>query len=242
MTKKQRKLLRNYALAVLGAGAVGVSLYVGGIDWQNRQPESITVDGQTIEFTHTDDWTGEDLLIFTDAETYENGLTHATVYAAVVNRSSAQQDVSLMGYFGDERQQIGEVSVLTNATFEVPVYEEQCITEEAPAATSTDATAASTIERCEQVQVGTTEETRPEWVPLPQTRRDVLEVAAEQNKLGTRVRKAVSDFEAQQKTVPFPLGQNEVLYYRLKVEYPPNAYGSFYLEAIGDQGGYGHMF
>lgn len=243
MTPAQRKILRNYALGILGA--VSVSLYIGAIDIENRRPASIEVDGKTIDFTWTDSHKGEDLLIFTDQRDYTNGISHATVYAAVVNRSGQAQNVELMAYFAYTNRRIRNVSVLTDATYEEPVFEETCTTEEIPAGTLPNGhtTPAGVQQSCEQVQVGTTEETRLDWVPLPTTPRDLLEVAKEGDWL-TRTsltRKQVQGYLAELKTTPFPVPRNGVLYYKLHIEYPINDSGDFILEALGSDGGYGYL-
>lgn len=243
MTSKQRKLLRNYALGILGA--VSVSLYVGGINWENQRPESITIDGQTIDFTWTDSHKNEDLLIFTDQRDYTNGLSHATVYAAVVNRSGQAQNVELMGYFKDDRRRIRDVSILTEATYDVPVFEQQCTTVDVAVTEKPNghSTRASAVEQCEEVQVGTTQETRLEWVPLPTEARDVEDALEESQILARRgiPRKAVENYVAQNKTIGFPVQRNGTLYYKLEVAYPPNDRGDFQLEVIGSAGGYGHL-
>jgi len=246
MSPAQRKILRQYALGILGA--VSVSLYIGVIDVENRRPASIEVDGQTIDFTWTDSHQDEDLLIFTDQRDYNNGISHATIYAAVVNRSGQAQNVELMGYFQDDRRRIRDVSVLTEATFDVPVYEEQCTEQEVqvPGAAighTTPDMASELRQVCEQVQVGTTQEIRNEWVPLPTKPRDLLEVAKEGDWLAltSLSRKQVQGYLAELKTNPFPVPRNGVLYYKLHIEYPVNDSGDFILEVIGSSGGYGYL-
>lgn len=229
--------LKQYAIGILSTmgivGVLAVNLYTGQVFQGDTQPPSITVDGKTIEFPWTDDNSGEDLLIFTDKQTYVDRLHTADVYVAVINRSGTTQDIELMGYFRDSNKHIKDVSVLTEVTQEVdnPIYSEEC--------TSTVATTTEIDEMCIQVRVGTsTEEViLNQWIVLPQTKRDVIEIAKEEG----YSRKQVENFIAQNKTVPFNLRKNKVLYYKLLVEFPSNSEDNFYLEAIGSKGAYGHL-
>lgn len=258
MTPIQRKLLRDYALAALGSGAVAVSLYFGVFNTETGTPAPIEVDGQTIEFTWTDDNSGEDLIIFTDKMTYTDGLSGTTVYAAVTNLSDVAQDVELQGYFVNERRSIKEVSVLTEATFQATSTElvncreltgRQILEFEAQGFSRddfniTETTATGTTPRifdvCEE-EIVVSNETRNEWVELPQRPRDLFEVAREQDLLVGVTRKQVQGYIAQNKTFEFPIQPGRTLYYKLELQYPVNDEGNFYLEAIGSQGAYGHL-
>lgn len=259
MTPQQRTILRNYALATLGAGAVAVSLYFGGFDPELNRPTPITVDGEVIEFTWTDDNTNEDLLIYTDQRDYENGFSNASVYVAVTNQSGVDQDVSLMGSFVNQRRKIKDVSVLTTATFAATSTEtgtcrdltgsqiqnqiskgldpeDYFITEYAPTTTP------RTFEVCDK-DIVVTYSTSTEWVALPQTKRDIYEVAIEEGYLDklSRIRKSVDGYVAENKTLHFPIKAGQTLYYKLDLEYPANDSGNFFLEAVGSEGAYGHL-
>ena len=260
MTPAQRKILKNYALAVLGAGAVGVSLFFGGFDPDTQRPTPITVDGETIEFTWTDDNTGEDLLIYTDKEVYEDGLSGTPVYVAVNNQSGIDQEVSLMGSFVNQRRYVEDVSVLTVATFQststVPgtcreLTGAQLQRQIDGGADPNDylideTTATGTTPRIFDVcdkEIVTQTSTSTEWVPLPQTKRDIYEIAIEEgylDKLG-RIQKSVDGYVAENKSIAFPIKAGDTLYYRLNIRYPANDTGNFFLEAVGSEGAYGHL-
>lgn len=240
MTYKQ---LRNYVIAVLGlVGVVSITLYTGSINYATRSVTPIQMDGKTIEFTCTDSIVGEDLVIIIDQCEYKNGLSHAIVYAAVANRSGVNQDVELMAAFRGSGKRIREISVLTNVTRDInePVYTETC-RDESVVSTSTGETTINNI--CFKEQIGTTTKriTEAAWGPLPTTKRDVIEVAKEAGLLKGKTREQVSDFFAGDKSTAFPIKKNEVLYYKIHIEFPPQVRDEFYLEAVGSAGGYGFM-
>ena len=260
MTSNQRKLLKQWALATLGAGAVGVSLFFGGFDEKTQRPTPIVVDGETIEFTWTDDNTDEDLLIYTDQQTYTDGFSEATVYVAVTNQSGVAQDVELQGYFVNQRRHIKDIEVLTTATFASTSTEPQNCQERTGAQIQkflqqgydpddyfiTETTVGSSTPRifdvCSKLDV-VTYATSTEWVPLPMKLRDIYEVAKEEEWLSKQrfTRKAVEGYIAENKSFPFPIAPGKTMYYRLQLEYPANDEGNFYLEAIGSEGAYGHL-
>ena len=220
-------------IAVLGlVGVVSITLYTGSINYANRTVSPIEMDGKTIEFTCTDSIAGEDLVIITDKCEYKDGLSHAIVYAAVANRSGVNQNVELMAAFRGSGKRIREISVLTNVTKEVhdPVYTEECTN-----------TASGTL--CVDVQTSTTTRqiTEATWGPLPTTIRDVAEVAKEAGYLKGKTREQIADFFAGDKSIAFPIKKNEVLYYKIHIEMPPNERNEFYFEAVGSLGGYGFM-
>lgn len=259
MTPQQRTILRNYALATLGAGAVAVSLYFGGFDPDTGRPDPITVEGEAIEFTWTDDNTDENLIIYTDQQNYENGFSNAAVYVAVTNQSGVDQDVSLMGSFVNQRRYVKDVSVLTEATFAATSTEKGNCTDltgkqlqsqidsgKDPAdyyiTEYTPTTTPRTFEVCTKLDI-VSYSTSTEWVALPQTKRDIYEVAVEEgylNKLNT-IRKTVDGYVAENKTISFPIKAGQTMYYKLDIEYPANDSGNFFLEAVGSEGAYGHL-
>lgn len=260
MTPTQIKILKQYALATLGVGAVAVSLYFGGYNEETQKPDPITISGDTIEFTWTDDNTDESLLIYTDKQTYYNGFSNATVYVAVTNQSGVDQDVSLMGSFVNERRSIKNVSVLTTATFLATSTDKgNCLSLSGAQVQTqinsgknpddyfiTETTATGTTPRmfevCTKV-LSSAYSTSSKWVPLPQTKRDIYEVAIEQGYLDklAKIRKAVDGYVAENKTLSFPIKAGETMYYKLDIEYPANDSGNFYLEAVGSEGAYGHL-
>lgn len=225
-----------YIAGVLGVGVVAFTLFTGSTDPITQLPSSITVEGETINFTWTDDNAGEDLLIYTDKDTYTNGVSSATVFVAIVNNSGTTQNVELQGFFESEKQRINNVDVLVNVTTEEPIFSEVCKKQRA---TSTN----GTVNVCSEEEVGTSQKTEPRWVNLPLSDRGTLEISDENVLLSTnnKARKSVDNYISNRKTNAFPMADAEVVYYRLNVVYPTNSNGNFFLEAIGDKGGYGHL-
>lgn len=225
--------LRAFAIAALGLiGVVSMTLYTGTINKQARTVDPITVDGRTINFTYTDSIAGEDLIIIADRAEYTDGFSHAVIYLAVANISATAQNVELTGYFRDNKKKIKDVAVLTNTTQEYfePIYADDCTLE-----------ASGTT--CVQVQTGTTtlNKTTAIWAPLPTISRDSLEIAKEAGLLQGVTRQDLKNFIAEHKSISFPVKRNEVIYYKLTVEFPPNGRDEVFFEAIGSNGGYGFL-
>lgn len=253
--KKQIDTLKQAALALLGATAVGVTLFWGGTDPVTGYPDPITVDGETIEFTWTDENTDETLHIYTDKQVYSDGLTNADVYVAVVNTTSVWQNVELNGYFENQRRYFGTAAVLTVVDWAEPEPTSTCLTynkktydrlvsqrKVADNDIVTEVASSTTYEVCAQTETINTYKTK-EWLELPLTPRDLFEVAKEQDYLALEgvSKKQVENFIAEYKTFAFPIGPGQTIYYKLNINYPANDAGNFYLEAIGDRGGYGHL-
>lgn len=224
--------------ALFIAGALSVVIFVVSNDSRDSLgvPPSITVDGQTIDFTWTDDNSGEDLILWSDKSTYTNGLGHAVVYTAVVNESGKEQDVQLMGYFGDGSQYVGTTSVLAEITYAgTPLFEENCI--EIQSSTSSEM-----YQECVQVQTGTSSPyTVLEWVELDTVARTLPEVANENASLHPIARKSSNGYLANKKTAKYQLPDDGIIYFRVEVHFPANVEGNFFLEVLGDKKGYGHL-
>lgn len=238
---QQKTLLLQMAVAAVGA-VTAVTIFVGGSDPKTGQPDSITVDGQTIEFTWTDDNSDEDLVIWTDKDTYTDGLSNATVYVAVTNQTGKEQNVELLGFFENDRRGIGEISILSEVTYPgEPIYKDECVKTKQTASSSRKV---EVVDVCTQVEAGVGPDyTELTWVPLSQRPRDSFEVSKEQERLSvrTKAKKDVGEFVALKKSADFAIADGETLYYRLEVHYPANDSGNFFLEAIGSEGGYGHL-
>jgi hypothetical protein len=239
-----KEKFKKYTGVIAGTiGVIAVALFIGTINSKTGFPNPITVDGQTIEFTYTDDNSGETLHIYTDQEYYTNGLSHALVYVAVVNKSNTEQSVELLGYFRDNKQRIADVQVLTTATEIVsePIYSEVC-TDKEVLGSSTKETSIENV--CSEEITGEATSTIQylKWNPLSIVERTntekIKEVVTE--------RKAVilSDivFTAEKKSEGYTVPVDGVVYYKVLVEFPPRMADGFFFEAIGNAGGYGHLF
>lgn len=220
---------------------VGLSLWTGSIDPETGYPEPITVDGKTIEFTWTDDNTGEDLIIYTDKATYTNGISHAEVYIALHNNSGIKQNVSFGGYFRDSSKKVAELSVLTEVTeeFSETVQVEDC--KRPRDYISTTSPSGEMVDLCTvfKDQTNTWQETSLRWVPLPQESRDPVADATNLAKTGA-VRKSTEDFIAD-KVANYEMAIGEIVYFKALVQFPPNADDNFYFEAVGSEGAFGNL-
>lgn len=246
MTPTKLTTLQAAALTTLGAGFIGVALFLGGFDPKTGAPDPITVEEKTIEFTWTDDNTGEDLEIWTDKQTYTDGFSAATVYAAVKNNSTKEQDISLMGYFVNQRRYVENIAVLTEVTYPgADVYETVC---KDGVATTSDKSKTTEIVKPPQICEDVFKQKGPdivklEWVNLPQMPRDLFEVSKEDTYLAkeAKVKKETSGYIAESKSFDFPIKPGQVVYYKIDIQYPANDDGNFFLEAIGSEGAYGHL-
>lgn len=228
--------------SILGIVSIAtIALFIGSMNPKTGFPNPITVDGQTINFTWTDDNTDEDLIIYTDKQTYTDGISHADVYVAVENKTDVEQGVELMGYFRDSKQKISKVSVLTTVTKDVPVYTDKKICSAITPTATTTKTSATTTCLSLQTQTSTTTETKNVWSTLPTVKRTVTERNLEAVELSEVTRKSVESFTAETKSSPFTVPAGGVVYYKVLVEFPTNSDDNFYFEAIGDQQGYGHL-
>lgn len=231
-----KNTLLAYALALGLAGVVGITVFIGQSDPKTGAPESV----QGITFPYTDDNTGETLHIYTNADAYTNGLSHAEVYVAVVNQSGVTQDVELLAYFEDTKKRVEDVSVLTTISRfrQVPVIENVC--REVVSATTSQK---ETVCRDEETALRDELYETIEWLKLPLQDRTPQEVQEESASLAkvSAVSKAEAKYTATTKAQGFTLNPGEVVYYKVIIQYEPNLSGSFFFEAIGSEGGYGHL-
>lgn len=252
-------------------------LYVGGINPETDAPEPITVDGQTIEFTWTDDNTDEDLEIWTDKQTYTDGLSHADVYVAVVNKSKKKQDVELLPYFADDKRSVKDISVLKSVT----TQSSEKIRNNCREMNQAEVDALQKNEDFDPINYSIIETTvngpdvasstkdvriKPEivspkktfdvcdmltpdlvtslvWEPVELKSRSVAEKALEVSNIAKDkyTRKPVSNYEASKKSTGYGIGPDEVVYYKMHIEFPKNDNSNFFIEAIGSEGGYGNL-
>ena len=210
---------------------VASTTYMGSVD-ANGVPLPIDVNGQHIEYTYTDDNTGEDLIIYLDKEVYTNGIAHAEVYATVQNISGKEQDVQLVGSFHDTNQRITDFSILKDVTREYvnPVYGDVCHYD-------------GTTTLCYQDIIGysTTTATEKEWVPVPLVERTTAEINKENSNMGDVARKNTDSFIGSVKSEAYTLPVGGVLHYKIFIQYPVNTNDYWFLEAFGTKKGYGHV-
>lgn len=232
-----RDTLKTYVTITGAAIVLSVAVYIGQANPKTGIPDPITVNGETITFTYTDDTTGEDLILYTDQAAYTDGLSHAQVYVAVVNNSGKEQLVELQAAFEDSKKRISDVAILTTSTLEreVPIIENLC---REVVGTTTRRT--ETV--CADETVATTSEQYSEaaWQPLSLLERSDAEVTKEAQRLSV-ARKVEVGYAAARKSQGFRVQSGEVVYYKVIIQYEPNISGNFYFEATGSEGGYGHL-
>lgn len=222
--------LRLAAIATLGlVGVITFTVITGRVNTDTGVPDPLVMDGRTITFTYTDDNTDENLILYTDQMEYTNGLSHAEMYVAVVNKDK-KQDVELTAYFSDDDKQLKSVWVATEVTRSIPepVMEEQC----QPDTVIVDGDNIATT-TCIWVQTGTStrQTTNQVWSPLD------LFTRADSDK--TKSKKDVGAFLARKKSSSFEIDENQVLYYKVLIEFPEGMRDEVLLEAHGSKGGYG---
>jgi hypothetical protein len=227
---KKRLLAIPVALAL--SGVIGLAVFLGGTD-----PEGLPNPVSGISFPYTDDNTGETLHIYANDTSYTNGLSHAEVYLAVVNNSGKKQDVELLAYFEDTNKRIESVSILTEQTRtrDIPITGEMC---EKITSTTTGKKEDVCIE--EQTGVNVEQYKVLAWEPVSVVNR----TSAEKTKENSRVlmnRKADSAYISTRKSQGVVQDVGEVVYYKVVIQFEPNNSGNFFFEAIGSQGGYGHL-
>jgi hypothetical protein len=216
--------------------AVAFAFLIGTSDPKTGAPEPVIIAGETITFAYADDNTGEDLAIYLDKDTYTDGLSHAEVKLAVVNESSVSQSVEIAAYFTGSDKRIGQVHVgnVQTDTIEDVTYEEVCV-EDRKRATTT----------CSYVVTGTTtrQETKNVWRELATTERSPAEKTKETTWIAkeARSRKLAEGFEAERKSQGQVIAPGEVAYFKFLIHFPRNQRDEFYFEAIGSEGGYGHL-
>jgi len=235
----KKNQLRLALLAALGlVGVVSFTLYTGGTDPKTGLPDPIVIDGRTVEFSYTDDNTGEDLHIYAEKGEYKDGLSHAEPILAVVNRGVAQ-DIELAAYFSGTDKRIRSVWVATEVTRDIlePIMGEKCGVD--TVILLGDKEEATTT--CIAVQTGTStrQEARLVWAPLSLTERTTDELIKETVNLKETARKDVGAFSAKKKSASYPVAEGQVVYFKVFVEFPRGIRDQVYFEAIGSEGGYG---
>jgi hypothetical protein len=97
------------------------------------------------------------------------------------------------------------------------------------------------IEECTDIQTSTTTEQVKELVWMPMA----LEVKATPTKppvdkiANMADKDKFSDFISVKKTVEKTIAKNEVLYYKVTVQYPPKSADELFFEIVGNDGGKG---
>lgn len=212
--------LKNYSLLILLITFLGVN-----IPSASALTPTNEIDGQTVNYSFTDDNTNEDLLIYTDKAVYQS-LDKFTVKMAVTNTTSNDQNVAVQAYFANSKRKIENVSQVTSTklnqkTITVPDYTSSCTNGEPP---------------CTQVKTGEHQET----VYTSERISKTLDTPVSPP---TKAKKSV---EVVDKSAGVFIKSGETVYLEMTINLHPNKESSFkneefFIEAIGDRGGYGHL-
>lgn len=176
----------------------------------------INIDGVMVPFTYTDENQGEDLLIYADHENYY-GLGAVNAHFAIKNTSDKDQQVKIFIPV-QSKQKVQEISrYLDNTTTEYP---EKVLV---PAFTDEHgSTTAAVIEPAYTI-------TKTNW-----------EVATLKPFVApAKARKVSKDALAEKETGLYLIKAGETAYFRTKISFSEKQ--EFFIEAYGDQGGYGHL-
>lgn len=228
---------RGWVIGALAFVSIAGTVFMGG---GPIEPPAVMVNGTLITYPFTDDNTGEQLLIYTDKETYVE-LGEATVNFAVVNTSAEDQGVNLMFYFGDKSKGLSMIEVLQKDavySYEADVFGKKCEAFD-DFNTSTGKKVSSTT--CFQAKTGTktATATKDVWNPTPTlgfnqfTDRDKKVTDA-----GLSL-KSIGGYTAKKKNIVF-IKAGDTAYFRARVYFPNRTHDKFYIEAVG-QSGYGAL-
>ncbi len=239
--KAQLKKFWKWLVALIMGGVV----LAAGIALQPEEIPFIVVNGERIEFPYTDENEGEDLIIYTDKETY-GGWDESIVYVMVENKSGKGQAINLQVFFSDESKSVAEISRLKqNVPYEVDVPDYQTIDYDCSITTAVSSTTEETItekKTCQmEEQTGSHKETRyrDEWQP-----QQLEDFSIHENNIliasQAITEKDKEGFEAKKK-IQTPILDDEITYYRIKIKFPNQTKDEFFIETIGSEDGYGHL-
>jgi len=179
---------------------------------------SIDFNGETITFPYTDDNSGENLIIYTDKQTY-GGWNSAVVYVMVENISGENQETKIK--FIDPKQseflfEIGRLEKDVEYQVEVDDFETvyyDCSYYEQESSSSEPVLVEKTCEKQEKTGSHFETKYRDEWQLL----EDI-------------------DNEAE-----FVLPKNKIAYFKTRIQFPHDTKDEFFIEITGDKNGYGHL-
>ena len=205
--KKQFKKI----LIVLGIIGIAVASQFGGAPAPSFPV--VEVNGQVIEFSYTDDNTGEDLIIYTDKETY-GGWNEAEIYIMIENISGEKQETKIK-FLSDVDEFLGEISRLgKDIPYQIAVNDY-----------------ATTAYDC-----GYQSTTTQEWVDKICEREEIVGTHQE-----TRYRDEWQKLEDFDNEAEFTLPKDKIAYFKTYVEFPRKAKGEFFIEVTGDKQGWGTL-
>ena len=217
---------------LIATGIIGIALAAP------KTPEipSVVVNGQEIVFAYTDENEGEDLIIYTDRETY-GGWDKTEIYLAVQNKGKGQV-VNLQFYFEDSDKALVNISRLKkNVPYQITINDYETIEYDCSYYSSSTELIKETCEKRELI--GTHQETkyRDEW--QNQTLEDFSETEYQATIALNDIKVKDKKNHKAEKKIEMPLLKNETAYFKAVITFPQRVEGEFYVECVGNEGGFG---
>lgn len=202
-----------------------------------RSATTISVDGTERSFDFTDDNTGEDLIISTDKRDY-SGISRATVYFSIQNKSSRTQSIDINFFFKDSAKRLVNIERLITESVNVPEYSISCARE---------STASSTESEPGRSECGPVFSGKSSQRVLADSGKGSLrttqynsDASASKLNSSSKARKDVEGYVSSKNAID-TIGAGKTAYYKAEIAFPRGSNGKFYIEAIGDAGAYGHL-
>ena len=217
---------------LVGSGIVGVAVAAS----VSNQPvvSSIQVEGQTISFPYTDNNTNENFIIYTDQQNYSGlyGKDNVDIYVAIQNKSGKKQTSNVQFYFPRSDITVNSVEKMGGTgSYQATVIDY---------ATSSVWNATTSKYDIIYNKVGEHKETKTGtvWVNASTTsfnQSDNIALLkkgklAEKQKLNQKADRKVQD----------SISNNGISYYKVNIKIPYTLQKEeFYIEVVGENGGYG---
>jgi RHS repeat-associated protein len=196
-------------------------------------PQEVMISGKSVIFGLTDENSGEDLIVRTDSQDY-SGISQADVYFSVENASKVAQSVNLDFFFSDAKKSVSNIERLAVLQEEVPIYSKECEIVTIASSTQKDLTT------CDKKVLGTRAVSYVAQTSSLQTAAfDEYAMTVNLAK-GTHERKSVNGYVST-KSSKDVIQPGERAYYKATIHFDRGSSGEFFIEAVGDKGGYGHL-
>jgi hypothetical protein len=229
---------------------------------KNIDKDKLNVDGREINFTWTDNNSNENLIIKSDQKNYF-GLTNADMYFSVENTGVRAEDVNFQFYFPATSSSVMQVNELVpNSPYltQVPKYEAQIydcangwdkrenIYSCYPTGVEHACDEVSPNRRyCRMTGVMTGVEQKIQyadrWQELNLADKSIAPQEGLLQKilgLGPQIKTVPDNFKNKKATAEsLSIAPGEVKYFKASLGFKANSEGEFYIEAVGDNDGYG---
>ncbi len=205
-----------FATVIIGA------LLTASVATPIPETPSLMIDGRLVEFSYTDDNTGEDLIIHTTQENYMNWAGSITVYYSVFNDSGKTQNIKTSFSLKDGSSQKKFVKDISEYNGEETIYEEKIVP--SYISSSTDELVATSTTIVEKTITKWKKHNLTDFVlPSVSKRKDIKNTYIFKNNT-------------------FLLAKGETKFFKAKIAYTDfKDREEFFIEAFGDKGAYGHL-